>query len=138
MIRQASAADLDRIVELVAEFGAKGLWPEPLVLDPGDFRQTCERMLERGVMFLSERGVIALTVNPSLYNYRVLVAAEMFFYAPDGRGDELRKAAEAWASERADLLMMGGHEPGPIERISTWYRRKGYAPAARLFSKRVK
>jgi hypothetical protein len=137
VIRKATAADLDEIVAIVAEFDALKLWPEPLVLNRDDFRKTCGRLLEIGVIFLSERGVIALTLNPSLFNYAVKVASELFFYAPDGRGDDLRKAAEAWAADKAQLICMGAHEPGPVERVSKWYRRKGYAPSARLFAKRI-
>jgi len=138
VIRQATAEDIEFVVDLIREFDGLKLWPDPLRLNEDDFRQTVRGLIGQGVIFLSERGFIALTVYPSLYNYSVRIASEMSFYAPDGRGDELRRAAEAWAAERADILVMGGHEPGPIERIARWYRRKGYAPTARLFAKRVR
>ncbi len=135
MIRQATAADLPRLVALGAAFHRQDRWSGTLTFDAASFRVTCERMLEVGAIFLSDGGLIGLVVNPSIYNHATSVASELFFWAPDGRGDELRKAAEQWASERASVLVMGCHEPGPVERISNWYRRKGYAPIGRQFAK---
>lgn len=100
-----------------------------------DFAETCARLLEAGVIFVSGGGVLGLVVNPSLYNHAVRVASELFFYAPDGRGDDLRRAAEMWAAEHADLIVMGAHEPGSVERLANWYRRAGYQPIGRQFAK---
>ena len=135
MIREATAADLPQLVALVARFHSEPRWPAPIVFNAEDFAKTAERLIEVGVIFLSEGGLLGLTLQPSIYNYDVTVCAELFFWAPDGRGDELRKAAEAWAAERASLLILSGHEPGPIERIANWYRRKGYTPIGRQFAK---
>jgi hypothetical protein len=135
VIRRASADDLPRLVQLGARFHAEPRWPSPIVFSPDDFAETCKRLLEVGVIFLSENGLLGLIVQPSLYNYDAPVCAELFFWAPDGRGDELRRAAEAWAKDRAVMLVMSAHEPGPVERIARWYRRKGYVPIGRQFAK---
>jgi hypothetical protein len=137
VIRRATAADLPWLVALGAQFHAEPRWPAPLTFNPDDFAETCARLLEAGVIFLSERGLIGLMVSPSIYNHSVTVASELFFWAPDGQGDALRRAAEQWASEHADVLVMGAHEPGPVERISNWYRRKGYVPIGRQFARAV-
>jgi hypothetical protein len=118
-------------------FHAEDRWGGLLTFDPASFRRTCELLIERGVIFITDRGLIGLSVGPSIYNHALTVCSELFFWAPDGRGDELRKAAEAWASGHADVLVMGAHEPGPVERISNWYRRKGYAPIGRQFARTV-
>lgn len=115
-------------------FHATPQWPG-LTFFPEDFRQTAKAILDRGVIFLSRGGLIGLVVAPSLYNREAKVAAEMFFWAPDGEGDALRRAAEEWARERADVLVMNAHEPGDVERIACWYGRKGYVPMGRQFAK---
>lgn len=135
MIRQATSADLPWVVELGAQFHAEDRWSGTLTFAPESFWATCEQLLEVGAIFLSERGVIGLVVNPSIYNHATRVASELFFWAPDGRGDALRRAAEAWTKQHADVLVMGAHEPGPVERIANWYRRKGYTPIGRQFAK---
>lgn len=135
MIREAATADLPRIVELGREFHREDRWSGMLAFDPASFAETCGRLLEVGVIFLSDGGLIGLVVNPSIYNHATRVASELFFWAPDGRGDDLRRAAEAWAKQHADVLVMGAHEPGPVERIANWYRRKGYVPIGRQFAK---
>lgn len=125
------------MVALGAALHAEHRWPAPLTFCPADFAQTCVALLASGgAIFLTETGgLIGLTVSPSLYNHADKVVSELFFWAPDGRGDALRKAAEAWAKDRAAVLVMGAHEPGPVERIATWYRRKGYAPIGHQFAK---
>jgi hypothetical protein len=128
-------ADLPHLVALGERFHAEPRWPSPIVFNAGDFAETCRRLLEVGVIFLSENGLLGLIVQPSIYNYDVSVCAELFFWAPDGRGDELRRAAEAWAKDRSAMLVMSAHEPGPVERIANWYRRKGYVPIGRQFAK---
>lgn len=135
MIREAQASDLPRLVDLGAKFHVRPRWPEPITFDAEDFAETCRRLLEVGVIFLSDGGLLGLIAQPSIYNHSVRVCAELFFWAPDGQGDALRKAAEAWAKDRAVMLILSGHEPGPIERIANWYRRKGYAPIGRQFAK---
>jgi len=135
VIRQATVADVPHIVALGRAFHAQPRWPAPLTFRAADFADTCDRLLDAGAIFLSERGLIGLVVNPSIYNHAVAVASELFFWAPDGQGDALRRAAEAWAKDRAAVLIMGAHEPGPVERIANWYRRKGYSPIGRQFAK---
>lgn len=137
MIRVATAADLDHIVALGAEFHRVDRWSGLIAFDPADFRAACELLIARGVILLSDGGLIGLTVSPSIYNHALSVCSELFFWAPDGRGDALRRAAEQWASDRASVLVMGCHEPGPVERISNWYRRKGYSPIGRQFARAV-
>jgi hypothetical protein len=137
VIREATVADLGHIVSLVAAFHAEPRWPEPIQFNARHFRATAWRLIGSGVILLSERGLLGLTVSPSLYNHHVLICSELFFWAPDGRGDELRRAGEAWAKSRASLLIMSAHEPGPAERIANWYRRAGYAPIGRQFAKVV-
>lgn len=133
-MREATYDDLREIVMLVEAFHQVPRWPG-VAFDAADFAVTATRVIERGVIFLSDWGLIGMLVGPSIYNAKSRIAAEMFFWAPDGRGDALRLAAEAWARQRADVIVMGAHEPGPTVRIARWYARKGYVPMGHQFAK---
>ena len=135
--RRATLGDLDFIVELVAAFHETPRWPG-VDFDADDFRFAAARIIETGAVFLTQRGLIGLIVTPSIYNRKARVASEMFFWAPDGQGDALRRAAEAWAASpevAAHALIMNAHQPGEIDRIERWYVRKGYRPMGRQYVK---
>lgn len=134
-VRQATPDDVPHLVALVARFHAEPRWPAPLSFNPEDFAAICRELLEHGAIFCSDGGLLGLMVSPSIYNRADRVCSELFFWAPDGRGDALRRAGEGWAANHADLLVMGCHEPGPVERITNWYRRAGYTPIGRQFAK---
>lgn len=130
--RRATADDIDHIIALGAAFHDEhGVGPQGF--NAGDFGLSVAATIERGAVFLSDGGAIGLAVAPSFLDHSKRLALELFFWAPDGRGDELRKAAEAWAADNADALIMSAHEPA--ERAANWYRRKGYAPIGRQFAK---
>jgi hypothetical protein len=134
VIREATAADIPLIVSLGADFHATPQWGGTITFDPESFAKTATRVIETGVIFLSGRGLIGLRASPSIYNYGQEVVSELFFWAPDGRGNALRRAAEQWAAGR--VLVLGAHEPAD-PRIEHWYRRAGYVPIGRQFAKVV-
>lgn len=134
MVRIATLADVPFIVGLGADFHSGPQWGGTVTFDPESFAKTAELVIEQGVIFLSDRGLIGLRVSPSIYNHSQEVVSELFFWAPDGRGDALRKAAEQWA--KGKTLVMGAHEPAD-PRIEHWYRRAGYVPIGRQFAKVV-
>jgi hypothetical protein len=70
VIREATVADLGHIVSLVAAFHAEPRWPEPIQFNARHFRATAWRLIGSGVILLSERGLLGLTVSPSLYNHQ--------------------------------------------------------------------
>jgi hypothetical protein len=131
VIRRAGVQDIPEIVTRGAEFHATDRWSGLLTFDPASFEKTALALLENGAIFLSKRGLIGLARTRSIYNHAEPVCSEMFFWAPDGRGDQLRRAAEQWAS---GLLILGAHEPAD-PRIETWYRRAGFVPVGRQFAK---
>lgn len=136
MIRRALSADLAELAALGAEFHAEDRWSGVLRFDPESFALTCQALLERGAIFLSDHGLIGLSVSPSIYDHNLKVCSELFFWAPDGRGDALEAAARHWASRHADVILMGAHEPHDA-RVDRWYRRKGYAPIGRQYARRL-
>lgn len=136
MIRRAGLGDLPELVALGSEFHQEDRWSGTLTFDPDSFALTCKALIERGAVFLSDHGLIGLSVSPSIYDHSLNVCSELFFWAPDGRGDALEAAARHWASRHADVIVMGSHEPHD-PRMDRWYRRKGYAPIGRQFARRL-
>ena len=138
MISEATKDDVPSLVELCARFHAWSQFPGGSVFDPESCRSSFEALIERdnGVLLHGGGGFIGLSLGPLFFNHAEPMAVELFFWAPEGNGDAIRKAAEAWAkSKGALLLMMCGHEPS--ERASKWYSRKGYEPFGRQFMKVV-
>lgn len=123
MIREAGPDDLGRVVELGRAFHAVSLWSELVAFDEDSFRASAADLIGRdsAAIFLSDGGFLALTKVGLYFNRAVEVTAELFFWAPDGKGDDLRRAGERWAG---GLLVMNAH--GGDERAGRWYARHGY------------
>lgn len=140
MIRRAELDDLAEVVALVGDFHTPGEWHGLAEFDPISFSEVAAGIIRQGVIFLSERGLIGLVLVPWTYNTNVTVAAECFFWAPDGRGDALLRAAEDWAADKADLISTSAHIPGEprLKRIDRWFRRKGYLPMGLQYAKAVR
>lgn len=86
-------------------------------------------------VFVTAQGVLGVIAAP-LWCGEALTVQELFFWASDGRGSALRRAAEAWAASKgAAAVLMGAHEPGDIERVGRWYARAGYEPHGRFYKK---
>lgn len=137
MIRRATLDDVERLVEIGAQFHAASHWKDvaPLRRDVAGESFASMIAAPQAAVFMSDNGFIAVVAVP-LWFSDVLSAQEFCFWTGDGQGDALRRAAEAWAREQgAELMLMGAHEPGPMERLSAWYGRKGYDPHARVFRK---
>lgn len=132
MIRRATPDDLQQVVELGEAFHAATIWKDLAPFDRDSFEASVEALLDRddAAIFLSPGGFIGLTKVGLYFNRAVPVTAELFFWAPDGQGDALRKAAERWAG---GLLVMNAHLAEP--RAANWYARKGYRPLEATFLK---
>lgn len=137
LIRRATEADLPAIVEFGRDFYAASHWASIADYDPERTAGTLRSLIERQdtALFISPRGLIGMVLLP-LWCGDVLTAQEFIFWAGDGQGAALRRAAEAWADEHgARVVVMGAHEPGDMDRIEKFYRRNGYAPHGRSFRK---
>jgi hypothetical protein len=68
-------------------------------------------------------------LSPLYFNPAKVVAAELFWWAPDGGGRELREAFEAWARQAgAFAVQFSGLADAQAERVAALYRRAGYRP----------
>lgn len=139
MIKEATLDDVAELVALCGRFHAWSKFPGGSVFDPESCAASFRALVERDTATLLHGGggFIGLSMGPLFFNHAELMAVELFFWAPEGNGDALRKAAEAWAEANgARVLMMCGHAPN-AERSAKWYARKGYEPFGRQFMKVV-
>lgn len=135
MIRTATHEDIPHIVELGAEFLAAS--PHAWVgLDRDAFADFAGRMIDHGVIFLSDDGMIGGVISPMFFNPAVSTVAELFWFARK-EGRELRKALEVWAREKgaAGMTCAGliNEREATIRKV---YERAGYVPSEVAFVKR--
>lgn len=135
MIRRATDADLDRIVELGAAFHAYSPYRE-IAFDPEGFRSFAGQLIECGAVFLSEDGMLGGLLVPLYFNPAVVMGAELFWWAGK-TGKALRDAFEAWArDEGAHGVQFSGLTDQREETIRKVFERAGYARAETAFFKR--
>lgn len=127
MIRRAGLADVPLIVEMGAAFHAYSPWRD-VSFDPNATAAFVAGLVERGVVFLSEAGMIGGILSPSFFNPAHLVAVELFWWASGG-GGALREAFEAWAREQgAHGVQFSALGDQNSERMAGMFARAGYRP----------
>jgi hypothetical protein len=94
--RQAVLADLETVVALCREFHSISLWSS-IPFDEDHVTKLAANTIATGGVFLVDGGLIAGLVTGTVFAPDVLMAAEIIWYAPNGGGQELRTAFEAWA-----------------------------------------
>jgi GNAT superfamily N-acetyltransferase len=135
-MRRAEASDLDRVVTLAANFHAYGVWKD-VPLDRGAFTAFVANLIENGAVFLTDTGVIAGLISPFYFQPAFKLGVELFWWAPDGGGRELREAFEGWAREQgATAVQFSAMGDENAERVARLYRRAGFEPAETAFVKR--
>lgn len=135
-IRKAGFADLDEVVRLGASFHALGPYAF-IPLDREAFRTFASALIQEGVIFLSEDGMLGGLLSPMYFNPAVKGAAELFWYARSG-GDALRQAFEAWGRENGASVMQFSGLANDKERASRrLFKRAGYDATEVAFLKRV-
>lgn len=135
MIRVATVDDLPEIGRLGAEFLAAS--PHAWIgLDPEAFATFAAQMIEHGVIYLSEDGMIGGIITPFFFNPTVTTGAELFWFARK-EGRALRLAFQVWAKERgAACVTCAGLVNDREPTIRKVYERAGYAASEIAFMKR--
>ena len=135
MIRTATRADMPEILRLGRDFHAACPYRDfPLDLDA--FAEFAGRLIDHGVIFLSEDGMIGGLMSAMYFNPEVRTGAELFWWAPKG-GQALRKAFELWAKDQgAVAVQFSGLADDRAETVTKLFRRAGYQPAEMAFFKR--
>jgi hypothetical protein len=135
LIRRATEADLDRIVELGAAFHGYSPYRE-IAFDPEGFREFAAKLVEGGAVFLSDDGMIGGCLVPLYFNPAVVMGAELFWWAGK-TGKALREAFEGWArDEGAQGVQFSGLTDQREETIRKVFARAGYTAGETAFFKR--
>lgn len=126
MIRQATAEDVPAIVEMGREFHAYSPW-RGVPFDAVAVAEFARRLIEGGVVLLSERGMIGGLLSPLYFNPAHVVAVELFWWAK-AEGGALRAAFEEWGRNAgAHAVQFSALGDAHAEAMDRMFRRHGYA-----------
>jgi len=153
MIRDATQEDAEALVRMGAAYVEEAGHLERFGAEfcPQSFLTTCEALARTGVMIVAEHdgrvvGMLGAAFIPVLWNYKVLLAQETWFYVQPTKRKGLRKeTSEALLKEyeeraTAQGVSFGGivQELGPRRSaVGRLYEAKGYAPAESVYLKRL-
>lgn len=133
LIRTATIADLDAVLDFCAEFHANsGL---PMRFDRAAMGRLVSGMIENevGTVLLSDTGVIGGVLSPAYCDPEWLVAVELFWWAKRD-GLALLRSFEAWAKEKnANEVRMSSL--AHIPRSDELLKHKGYMPTEISYQK---
>jgi len=135
MIRVATHEDVPEVVRLGAEFLAYSVhkeWP----LDPEAFAVFAGRLIDGGVIYLSDDGMLGGMLNPLYFNPAIVLGCELFWWARKD-AQALRVAFEDWCRAKGavgvNFTGMRDERAPAVERI---YSRAGYVATETGFLKR--
>lgn len=125
MVRPATPDDLFRLVSMGRQFhDASGM---PFNYDPEATAGFLSMLMSRGVVLVSDTGMIGGMLLPAYTNPAWQMAVELFWWA-EGGGMALLRAFEEWAAnEGAQEVRMTSL--ASLERAGGILKAKGYAPA---------
>ena len=125
MIRKATHDDLDRIADMGRDFHAFSPWRK-IPFDRDSTKDFCARLIDGGVILISDHGMIGGLVNPLYFNPDFSVGCELFWWAKSG-GRALMEAFEEWAMEQGvSGLQFSALGDGNAERMAQLFDRAGY------------
>lgn len=134
-VRRATQADINECVSLGLEFHAYSPW-SMFPANRDHVTDLMRNLIEHGVVFLSDHGIIGGLLNPLYFNRDLTTAAELFWFGEDGAG--LREAFEAWGHENGVVgFNFSGIADDHAPAINRIFRRAGYAPVETAYFKRV-
>lgn len=149
-VREATVADLDAYVELLAHFHAASPMHGVADYDPVGIRAFLAASLENSniALFVGELdgkivGVTSCLLYPMYFNPGYEVAQELWWWlTPDARGSGVGQAMfkriEAWAKEKnARALFMIALEDERAAAMEKVYFRAGFRPLERTFIKEL-
>lgn len=125
MIRKATHDDVAAVVRFGADFHAYSPW-KSIPFDPDATAGFVGRLIDGGVVFISETGMIGGLLNPLYFNPSHVVAVELFWWATKG-GRDLMQAFEQWAIEGgASGIQFSALGDEKSERMALLFDRAGY------------
>lgn len=124
-IRKATRDDLDFIADMGRDFHAYSPWSD-IEFDREATKEFIGRVIDGGVVFLSDAGMIGGILNPLYFNPCHVVAVELFWWAKSG-GRGLMNAFETWAEESdAKGIQFSALGDDKADRMSVLFNRAGY------------
>lgn len=125
MIRKATHDDLDAVVRFGADFHAYSPW-KSIPFDADATREFVGKLVDGGVVFISETGMIGGMLNPLYFNPAYITAVELFWWATKN-GRELMDAFEKWAVQNgAHGIQFSALGDDKAERMAQLFDRAGY------------
>lgn len=133
MIRDATAADVPRIVEMGQRFLRESHYAGVLSENPAQMASTAAWLIaeDAGFVAVDERGALVGMIGALLFRHHFsgeLIAGEVFWWvepASRGGGIRLMRRAEAWARARGAQRMQ---MIAPDAQVGQLYARLGYDP----------
>ena len=141
VVREATTADLGRIVDMGVRFGQDASYRGRIHISPGSVAQFAQRLMASpdGAVYVAERagvvvGMIALTVFEHPMSGERIVVELAWWVEPEARGCGLKllQQAETWGrAQGATRLQMIAPTP-VVERL---YQRLGFEPVERTYQR---
>lgn len=126
MIRKATHDDVSMVVDMGSAFHDYSTW-RSVPFDRDATSAFVSNLIENGVVFVSDTGMIGGLMNPLYFNPSFSVACELFWWAKSG-GRKLMKAFEEWAEENeAKGIQFSSLGDEQSERMAVLFDRAGYS-----------
>lgn len=136
MIRKATHDDLDTVVSMGADFHAYSPW-SAIPFDRDSTKDFCGRLVDGGVILISDHGMIGGLVNPLYFNPAYLIGCELFWWAKSG-GKDLMTAFEDWGMEQGvSAFQFSALGDDKSERMALLFDRAGYRKVETGYFKEV-
>lgn len=144
-IRPATPDDIPRIIAMGRKFWAQTAHRD-IVYCPDSIAESAVEMMAAGLLIVAELdgyviGAIGALAAPLYANRAVLVASELYWYVEDEHRDSgagklllqaMEDAARAAGVHTFGMMALEAVEP---EKAAAIYKRLGYQPTERTFSK---
>jgi hypothetical protein len=141
LIRRATVDDVPALVEMGGRFIASSAY-RGRIGDNADVRRgLMKRMIdgpEFALLVSVRSGTLTGMIGMMTYEHPLsgdLVAGEVFWWAEDGRGLSLLRAAEAWARGKGVTAVQ---MIAPNDRVGAIYEAKGYRPLERIYQRELR
>ena len=140
MIRNATEADIARIVELGAGMASQAKLDAHVGYDPESVAALCRHLIASpdGILICDDDGMIGGLAHPHPFNMSVKVGQELFWYSQGDTGLALLEACEAQARAIGvkywTMICEQTMRPKAVGRL---YERRGYLPLEHSYIKEL-
>ena len=136
MIREATASDIPKLMEMGARFAEKAKLFDHVGYHPADMEETFFLLIGGGhPVFIGETGAIGAVSAPHPFNRAHIAAQELFWWSEGLEGIRLLQALEEWCDANChSLRMITLHAVRP-EATGKLYERRGYVPLEHSYIK---